>query len=441
MAPPRLRAEYENTVRSVISFNAPQTAELPLVSRDGGERIVRWERTYTYDNDGSIDEVISIGIDVTEEREVEERLRLSEERFRSVFVNASNGVILLEPHTTPEGEMDFTILDINDEAMRLCSVTKGEVAGKSFEECLPCLRKMEAFESLSRAARDGKSTTLPTFQCQSLGSETVVEVNVFKAARNVVVTLKDITKQQQNEQRLVDQSHALEEKNDELERFIYCTSHDLKSPLTSLRGMVNLFKEDYGETFDEDAWYYLERIEANTSRMERLITSLLKLSRIDRSPEPHEAVPVADAINEAIHRCRREHGDDNVIEMASAMPVVTYVRSQLVEVFEQLIGNALTYVGEDTTLTVRIDHGRDDGMHVFSVSDNGVGIAPEHTEKIFKVFERLHGKDVPGSGIGLFLAQRIVKSRGGAIWVESERGVGSTFYFTVPVMEEDRRGI
>lgn len=441
LAPPRDQDQFREMIASVLSASVPQTAELHITTKGGDRRLIRWERTYTYNDSGLIEEVISIGLDVTEERRIEDRLRQSEGRFRGLFENALIGFILLEPQERDDGSYDFIIRDINPAAMRICSVSKEEVAGRSFEHCLPCLRKIEAFDAFSRAATREESTELPSFQCDSLGKETVVQVNVFEAAKNVVVSLKDITEQRRSERQMEAQSRALEEKSDELERFIYRTSHDLKSPLTSLRGMVNLFKEDYGVTFDEDAQYYLERIEANTSRMERLITSLLKLSRIGQSSEPPEAVPVAEAVREAVHRCRREHGDDNVIEVAEGLPTVTYVRSQLVEVFEQLIDNALTYVDDDTTPHVRIGHTLDGERHMFSVSDNGVGIAPEYTEKIFKVFERLHGKDIPGSGIGLSLAQRIVESHGGSIWVESEKGTGSTFHFSIPVMEDDNRGI
>ncbi len=228
-------------------------------------------------------------------------------------------------------------------------------------------------------------------------------------------------------------SAELEVKNAELERFTYTVSHDLKSPLVTIRGFLGLLRRDVErgdrERVDDD----IRRIEGATDTMRLLLHDLLELSRIGRVVHPPQEVPFGELVREALARTSgpiAERGVD--VEVAPGLPTVRGDRERLVEVLQNLIENAVKYLGEEPSprIEIGVEAGRDGP--VFFVRDNGIGIDPRYHDLIFGLFERLDA-DTEGTGVGLALVKRIVEIHGGRIRVESEgRGRGSTFRFTLP---------
>ncbi len=224
----------------------------------------------------------------------------------------------------------------------------------------------------------------------------------------------------------------LEAKNEELERFIYTVSHDLKSPLVTIRGFVGLLEKDIAAGDAERVARDLERIQGATERMDRLLNDLVRLSRVGRQLDLSGAVALGELAREAVVRVARpirERGVD--VRIAEALPGVVGDRQQLLEVLHNLLGNAVKFMGEQGEPRVEIGHRPDGDRVVCTVRDNGIGIDARHHDRIFGLFERLDGQR-EGTGIGLALVKRIVELHGGEVWVESEGvGSGSTFCFSL----------
>ena len=225
----------------------------------------------------------------------------------------------------------------------------------------------------------------------------------------------------------------LEAKNAELERFTYTVSHDLKSPLVTIKGFLGLLEKDALAGDIEHMKRDIEHVNAATETMARLLAELLELSRIGRVMNPPEDVPLNDLAREALALVEGELVARGVeVEIDPALPVVAGDRVRLLEVYQNLIENAVKFMGDQPKPRVELG-ARIEGTEVVCfIRDNGMGIDPKYHTKVFELFERLD-QQIEGTGIGLALVKRIVEMHGGRIWVESEgEGKGSTFYFTLP---------
>jgi two-component system sensor kinase FixL len=236
------------------------------------------------------------------------------------------------------------------------------------------------------------------------------------------------------EQRLAEAYRDLDTRNAELERFTYVVSHDLKSPLVTIRGFLDYLEQDARSGDLERMATDADRIRAATERMGRLLEDLLELSRTGRiAREPEDVVfeEVVEEARAAVHGRLASRGVRLEVEEAAARRVVRGDRARLVELMQNLLDNAAKFTGEqkEPRVTVGI---RAAAEPVFTVGDNGVGIDPTHHECVFELFHKLD-PSVEGSGLGLALVRRIVEQHRGRIWVESEgRGRGTTFCFTLP---------
>ncbi|MBC7878146.1 MAG: PAS domain-containing protein [Anaerolineales bacterium] len=230
----------------------------------------------------------------------------------------------------------------------------------------------------------------------------------------------------------------LETKNAELERFSYTVSHDLKSPLVTIRGFLGYLREDAKKgdltRFDKD----LARVINATDTMQNLLNDLLELSRVGRIISPIEEFSFGEIAKETLDLLLNPMGPEKIkIEIQDDLPVVRCDRTRIVEVIQNLVGNAVKFMGDQPEPVIQIGSSGldvDSGLCIFFVKDNGVGIEPQYHDRVFGLFNRL-SPEMDGTGIGLTLVKRIVEVHGGRIWLESE-GVdkGSTFYFTLPVV-------
>ncbi|MCK6629996.1 MAG: ATP-binding protein [Anaerolineae bacterium] len=245
---------------------------------------------------------------------------------------------------------------------------------------------------------------------------------------------RDITERKQAEEEREALIKELEAKNAELERFTYTVSHDLKSPLVTIKGFLGWLEKDIAAGNTERMQHDFQHIREATTKMQNLLDDLLELSRIGRLMNPPQTVSVAELAREASQLVAGQiEARGAQVNIAPNLPLVSGDRPRLVEVFQNLIDNAIKFMGDQPAPCVDIGVREDEGEPIFFVRDNGSGIAARYHQRIFGLFERLE-QNTEGTGVGLALVKRIVEVHGGRIWVESDGpGQGSTFYFTLPL--------
>jgi light-regulated signal transduction histidine kinase (bacteriophytochrome) len=234
-------------------------------------------------------------------------------------------------------------------------------------------------------------------------------------------------------QRLRRMAHELERSNEELQEFARIASHDLGAPLTSTRWLVDLFASRHGAQLDAEGQKYLRQISQGLERMSDLVEGVLTHARVGRTPiQTSEPVHAADALGIALENLRQHIETSNAIITHDPLPEVWIEPQALNQLFQNLLSNAIKYRRPEVQPVIKISAAPQGAMWLLSVGDNGIGIAREWFERIFQPMQRAHGVEVAGSGIGLATCKKIVTRAGGSIWVDSEVGRGSTFYFTLP---------
>ncbi len=243
---------------------------------------------------------------------------------------------------------------------------------------------------------------------------------------------RDISRRKQAERRREELVAELEAKNAELERFAYTVSHDLKSPLITIKGFLDLLQRDVAEgdvaRLNDD----VARVTDATDKMQQLLDEVLNLSRIGRMVNPPEDVPLGELVQKVAALLAGQIAERGIrLEVAADLPVLRGDRPRLREVLQNLVENAAKYMGDQSEPRIEIDAREKDGQVVCCVRDNGIGIEPQYHARVFDLFNKLDPR-AKGTGVGLALAKRIVEVHGGRIWVESEGlGHGATFCFTL----------
>ncbi|MET9224401.1 ATP-binding protein [Lentzea sp. NPDC003310] len=233
-------------------------------------------------------------------------------------------------------------------------------------------------------------------------------------------------------------TEELRRSNVELEQFAYVASHDLQEPLRKVASFCQLLEKRYRGQLDDRATQYIDFAVDGAKRMQLLISDLLAFSRVGRMRDKQVVVPAADLVDEARHNLAQALEESGAEVEVGDLPEIRGEARLLASVFQNLIGNAVKFHGDEPP-HVRIDAEPDaDGMWVFSVRDNGIGIEEQYAERIFVIFQRLHTKDrYPGTGIGLSMCRKIVEHHGGRIWLDTEAGAGTTIRFTLPPANAD----
>ena len=365
-------------------------------------------------------------LDITALKNAEDALRRSEARMRALL-NAIPDMIF-------EFNREGTILQFIPSNINEPLFPPEQFVGKSIAEILPQLADQTYF-AITRALESGhvhafqydlmQDGKLRTFEARitPLGSETVLAM------------VRDISLQKWIEGERENLIAELENKNAELERFTYTVSHDLKSPLITIRGFLGFLKEDSKSNNQVRLDSDIQRITDATDKMQRLLNDLLELSRVGRLVNKPREVDFNDLIAETLELLHGRISQGNVaVSVAENLPSVYGDHQRLLEVMQNLIDNAAKFMGDQPSPRIEIgQRGEHEGMPLFYVKDNGIGIAPEFRENIFGLFNKLDARS-EGTGIGLALVKRIIEFHRGAIWVESELGRGSTFFFTLPAL-------
>jgi len=426
------RESIQAHVNMVIQNKEPVTYAHEVITPTGELRWQEWTDSTILNDDGQVVELQSIGRDITEPRMVEKTLQESEQRFREMLQGVDLAGVILDR----QGRVAF----INDFLLQLAGWTREEAPGRNwFDDFLP----PEVRENVRAMFHQmtAEKPISPRFENEIItraGQRRLVHWSntmLFDLNGQVIGTASigdDITERTRAEREREALISELEAKNAELEQFTYTVSHDLKSPLVTIKGFLGFLKEDIaaGDTarFHAD----IERIGSAAEKMEQLLKELLELSRIGRKMNPPQEVRFEELAREAMELVHGQlEARAATIRIQPDLPLVYGDHQRLVEVLQNLIDNAAKFAGNQAHPQIEIgQHGEEGGKPIFYVKDNGIGIAPKHHEQIFGLFNKLD-PNIEGTGVGLALVKRIVELHGGRIWVESESGRGSTFYFTL----------
>jgi light-regulated signal transduction histidine kinase (bacteriophytochrome) len=269
------------------------------------------------------------------------------------------------------------------------------------------------------------------------GSEFPMEVSVasWQTAKGRFVSgiLRDITERKNAERLLESKNEELAQSNQELEQFAYVASHDLQEPLRMVSNYTQMIGKRYKDKLDESGQEFIEFAVDGAKRMQALIHDLLEFARVGTRGKAFKPTPIDSVVDDALANLTGAIEDTGAEVVVDDLPTLSVDSGQLTQVFQNLIGNALKFRHEGRTPAVRVSAERNGSGWVISVKDNGIGIDPKYHERIFQMFQRLHGREeYAGTGIGLALCKKIVERHGGRIGVDSVAGEGTTFSLSMP---------
>jgi light-regulated signal transduction histidine kinase (bacteriophytochrome) len=292
-----------------------------------------------------------------------------------------------------------------------------------------------AIRPLSRLAAEARQVAGGDFQheVEPSGPREIREVgaDVNRMRERI---LQELSALQATHADLEARSRDLQRSNSELEQFAYVASHDLQEPLRKVASFCQLLQRRYAGQLDERANQYIDLAADGAKRMQALITDLLSFSRVGRDGRPFAPVPLAAALGQAMATLSDEIETTGARIEVGALPVVLGEETLLTAVFQNLLSNAVKF-REPQPPHIAVSARKDGVSWLVTVADNGIGIAPEFADRIFVIFQRLHGKDkYPGTGIGLAMCRKIIEYHGGRIWLDTSADAGSRFRFTLPVM-------
>jgi len=371
----------------------------------------------------------------------------AEERFHKAF------------HASPEPITIATILDgryldINESFLRVTGHQREEVVGRTSLELGFWERPADRARLVEELTERGSVRDLEiTFRTKSgeqragLDSAEIIEV----AGQKCILTIfKDITQQKilekqrkQAEEVLAQRAAELARSNAELEQFAYVASHDLQEPLRMVASYTQLLAKRYEDKLDADARDFIAYAVDGASRMQALIADLLNYSRVGTRGKPFQPVNCDAILERTLVALKLAMSEGGAVVTHDPLPTVMGDDVQLGQLFQNLLANAIKFRSQQPA-RIHVSAERDGNAWRFSVQDNGIGIAPEYSERIFMIFQRLHSKgEYPGTGIGLAICKKIVERHGGRIGVNSQPGSGAIFFFTIPDSNtgaQDERG-
>ncbi len=336
-----------------------------------------------------------------------------------------------------EMDLDGRIHGYRGQARDLLFVPESVFMHKLIHEVLPQPVVQSMMDALQDASLHGRCVGYPYSLDLPLGTRWF-ELSVARLDRGAgrslrfVVLARDITERVHNRESLLEANTQLIRSNSDLEQFAYAASHDLLEPLRSVAGSVQLLQKRYAGQLDDRANTFIAHAVAGVLRMQALIEDLLAFSRLNSKARASGPVDLGDVLATVLENLQVAIAESGAQITHDVLPAVTGDAGQLSHLLQNLVANALKFRGGKPAV-VHVGARRDGPQWVFSVSDQGIGIEPKHFARIFGIFKRLHTREeYAGNGIGLTLCQRIVERHGGRIWVESELGQGTTFYFSLP---------
>jgi PAS domain S-box-containing protein len=369
-------------------------------------------------------------VDLTERKQAQHALQEAEQRYRTV----ADFTYDWEFWQSPEGDMIY----VSPACERITGYAAAEfVNNRHLIDQIILPEDREQYTEHFGKANLGTADTC-TFRIKRRDGEIRWIEHVCRSIINengeylgIRGSNRDATERIQAQEEILIKTLELERSNTELERFAYVASHDLQEPLRTISSYLQLLERKYKERLDDKGLQYMDFTVSAANRLQGMIGGLLEYSRVETRGQPFETVDCESVLMQTMDNLRRAIDESKAEITHDHLPTIMGEQGQLMRLFQNLLSNSIRYRSQEPP-RIHVSAEKRKGEWVFSVKDNGIGIDPEYKEQIFVIFQRLHGRDVPGIGLGLSVAKRIVDRHGGRIWMESEPGKGSTFYFTIP---------
>ena len=374
-------------------------------------------------------------------KEQNAQLQQSQSLLASILNSSLDGVAAYSAVRNSQRDIiDFQWLLVNRAAEKISDRPLNEIVGKYLLAEYPQIRKSGLFDLYVSVVETGETVDQEFFYKGDRDISAWLHIVVVKLNDGLAVTFRNITDrklaQELLEASLETQTRYAEEltrSNAELEQFAYVASHDLQAPLGTINGYAQLLERRCHNQLDSEGNKFIGHILNSCVRMQALIDDLLEYSRVGRSQKSFDLIDCNLVFEDACANLQLAIRKNQASVTRGDLPRVIGDSFQLLQLFQNLIGNAIKYRSSEPPLVI-FGISRQEDNWVFSVQDNGIGIAEQHYQRIFQIFQRLHSQtEYSGTGIGLAICQRIVDRHGGRLWVESEPDRGSTFYFSVPV--------
>jgi PAS domain S-box-containing protein len=446
--PPETANQFSSNTQNVFATGKSMVVEETMVVNDQ-DLCISSSLNPILDAERNVIAVTGIVRDVTERTKAERELHETEERFRVIFEGANDGII---------------VADIKTKRFVLANPQMCEMLGYPLEELLkmsvPDIHPKESLpviaDQFARMAQGEKLTSqgIPLLRSDKQILECEVTPGILEIWKQncLVGFFRDVTERKKTEKKLDDSYRALEKQlseinllqkelekankllgqsNVDLENYTYVVSHDLKAPLRAIRSFSTFILEDYKEKLDDTGKDYFQRIIDASTRMDTLIENLLLLSRVGRKFMEVEIVDLNQLLEEIVTDLEPTLKKNNGTIIFHNLPKVTIPRTWMKQIFMNLIDNGLKF-NKSKMPRVEVTFEENDTELLFKVSDNGIGVEEKYFDRLFTLFERLHTQEeYPGTGAGLAICKKIVQQFGGRIWVESQVGKGTTFFFTL----------
>lgn len=400
-----------------------------LHTKQNGDRILvdsRW--ALQRDNHGEAFGVMEINRDITEAKRAEE-FRQSSQYARSLLEASLDPLVTI----SPEGK----ISDANEAAIKVTGVARDKLVGTDFADYFT--EPDKARKGYQRVFSEGFVTDYPLTIRHADGrlTEVLYNASVYKDDRNnvlgVFAAARDVNELKRAEADLAARAQELARSNADLQQFAYVASHDLQEPLRTISSFSQLLARRYQGKLDSDADDFIAFMVDGAARMQTLINDLLAFSRIDTQGSSFAPTDCEEILHSAEENLKAAIEESGAVITHDSLPRLVADERQLTQLFQNLLSNAIKFRRPETAPRIHVSSKWQNGAWKLSIRDNGIGIDPHYFDRIFVIFQRLHGREqYTGTGIGLAVCKKIVERHGGRLWVESESGTGSIFHFLIP---------
>ncbi|GEM_PF-753754 len=419
-------------IKDAMEKGFAKNVQHTALTKDGREVPILLSVVMLKDRDENPVNIVSIIRDISEIKRAADNLKESEERFRIASASASDTIWEWD---IPSGRLDWY-----GKIDEILGYQPGEFP-RTIEAWEKAIHTDDIGHVNAKLEQHLKEATpyADEYRIQRKDGTYCYWVDHGTALRNdagepvkMIGACSDISERKKAEKWLAEKTEQLERSNAELQSFAYVASHDLQEPLRTISSYMQLLEKRYKPKLDKDAQEFIDFAVTGANRLQNMIGGLLEYSRVETRGDPFEMVSCEWVLDHVVGDLKKAIDESKANITHDPLPEIFADQMQLTRLFQNLVANSIRYHGSGPP-RIHVSAATRDGDYVFAVKDNGIGIDPEYKEQIFVIFQRLQGREVPGIGLGLAVAKKIVERHGGRIWLESEPGKGATFYFTIPI--------